>query len=670
MGILQLPPLGLSLLKAGLTERGIPCDLRYLNMEFVDRFCPGSGASAARGYAQVTSRYPLMFLAEAAFSDVLFGQDPARDAIVQEHLAAAVPEDRRWLESMSKAVGPFIDWCVDAVDWRQYSVVGFATTFAGMTVPAMLLAQRIKERYTDLQIVVGGANTDGPMGIELLRRFPQIDYVLRGECDETFPQLVRCLQDRSPVPDLPGLVVRVPETGEVASFPSIPVRDLSALPYPDFDDFIETCMSSSYADRFRRNLEIAFESSRGCWWGEVRHCRFCGINADSMGFRRKSPKRVREELDHLVERYHPHLLIAADSILDHRYYESFMPDLARRPLGVGLCYEIKSNLRRPQVQALAEAGVIEIRPGIETLSTRLLDLVNKGATTLDNLLCLRLAEEYGLGVTWYHLCGLPSERVRDYEREIALIKLIPHLPPPREIARFTLQRFSPYFERANEHGLADVRSVQVYRSVYPFPDESLGELAYHFDFRFDDGRAARETSRIEEILEDAVRTWKAAYGRVRLDAVPVDGGLLIVDTRFEPAVVFVLMGRGARLYQSLDQPSTSTGLLRRMTADTASQGKMVLDLVFDAENREDAVFEAARHQAEQLGATLVTIESPLRSAVLGAEADRQVQIERFLAEMTSAGLIYTEGSRSIALAVFRPKEVAAATGAVPRSVTA
>ena len=41
---------------------------------------------------------------------------------------------------------------------------------------------------------------------------------------------------------------------------------------------------------------LFFETSRGCWWGQIHHCLFCGLNGDTIAYRSKSPGRAVEEL--------------------------------------------------------------------------------------------------------------------------------------------------------------------------------------------------------------------------------------------------------------------------------------------------------------------------------------------------------------------------------------
>ena len=90
--------------------------------------------------------------------------------------------DRRDYEDTARHVEPFLDACIQAVDWSQYAVVGFATSFQ-QTMASLCLARRIKRRGPRSQIALGGAACEGEMGMELARQFAEVDYVFLGEAD-------------------------------------------------------------------------------------------------------------------------------------------------------------------------------------------------------------------------------------------------------------------------------------------------------------------------------------------------------------------------------------------------------------------------------------------------------------------------------------------------------
>ena len=80
------------------------------------------------------------------------------------------------------------------------------------------------------------------MGAGLMACFPFIDFVFSGESDQTFPEFAQAVLASEPDAPFPmpldgihsrktdGTILRPNQWGE-------PVKDMDALPYPDFDDF-------------------------------------------------------------------------------------------------------------------------------------------------------------------------------------------------------------------------------------------------------------------------------------------------------------------------------------------------------------------------------------------------------------------------------------------------
>ena len=76
-----------------------------------------------------------------------------------------------YLEEMARTIAPqFLTWALTAVEWDQYDVVGFTSTF-DQNVASLSLAKLIKDVYPDVRIVFGGANFDGEMGLNSFARF-------------------------------------------------------------------------------------------------------------------------------------------------------------------------------------------------------------------------------------------------------------------------------------------------------------------------------------------------------------------------------------------------------------------------------------------------------------------------------------------------------------------
>jgi len=149
------------------------------------------------------------------------------------------------------------------------------------------------------------------------------------------------------------------------------------------------------------------------------------------------------------------------------YIAELFPALANRRAGYRFSYAMKANLTKEQIRALYSGGVRWAQPGIESLSSHVLALMNKGCTMLQNVLMMKWCRYYGISICWNLLHGFPGEAVEDYRSELAVLKLIPHLEPPAICQHIRLARFSPYFcDRAN-YPVKNVRPEASYYHVYP-----------------------------------------------------------------------------------------------------------------------------------------------------------------------------------------------------------
>ena len=254
--------------------------------------------------------------------------------------------------------------------------------------------------------------------------------------------------------------------------------------------------SGAVRSRRRCNPSLLIETSRGCWWGAKAHCTFCGLNGATMNFRSKDADaraRGARGLSHVAIR--TTRVVAVDNILDMRYFRDLLPELRDRQLGITLFYETKANLTKEQVKLLRDAGVLAIQPGVESLSTHVLQLMRKGVTALQNIQLLKWCRQYGVSVAWNLLYGFPGETAADYAAIGDAIESLWHLPPPYAMGAVRMDRFSPYFNQAAAFGLVNVRPMDMYRLLYPLPQDRLRNLAYFFEFDHPDGRSAGRVPR-------------------------------------------------------------------------------------------------------------------------------------------------------------------------------
>ena len=459
---------------------------------------------------------------------------------------------------MQRRAPVFIDLLADEVVASGAELVGFTTTFM-QNVPSLALARALKARRPDIQIVFGGANCDAIQGIALHRNFPFVDFVVRGEGEEALPELIDALERGAPLESIGGLCWRAHERN-VVNPERTRVVPMDEVPAPNYDSYFALVESSPVSDFIDPRLVL--EGARGCWWGEKHQCTFCGLNGSTMKFRSKSPERLWSEISTLIERHRALDVLMVENIIEQRYYDQLLPRLAASNWDLRVHYEIKSNLTRKQIAALEAAGVVHVQPGIENLSSRVLQLMDKGVNGCQNVQALRDCDAHGLTVSWNYLYGFPGESASDYEPVLAQMAALVHLQPPRVATRIALERFSPYFENP-ALGFAFRAPARFYNYIYSLPSVELADLVYLFDTT-----DAGISGDLETQLAEAIGEWQRYHLQSRLTAELEPGRIIIDDQRVGwPAQRHVIDQPALmRLFLALDRARTldaATAILDR-----------------------------------------------------------------------------------------------------------
>ena len=523
-GPIEYPSLGLGLLAAHCRRVDVHCDTKYLAISFANRVGIKDYVWIARDV-----HYQL-FAGDWVFAEALYGPRPDADAEYLDLLAdPSSGFDRRHLERLEgirEAVPAFMDDCDAVVDWGDYSVVGFTSVFQ-QNLASLALASRLKARHPHLTVAFGGANWETPMGPTLQRRFPFVDLAFSGEADHSWPAVLEARRHGESLVGIAG--VTCPGASPASARSTGMVHDLDTLPVPDYQPYFDQLRVAPRLLGVRPSLLL--ETARGCWWGERSHCTFCGINGSTMAFRSKSPERAVEEIGTLVQRYRSRSFGVVDPILDMRYFRTVLPRLAQTDLDAKFCWEVKANLTRRQVAQLAAAGVVAIQPGIESLSDHVLQLMRKGTTAARNIELLKWCAEYGVSPLWNLIYGFPGEQAEDYDTLPELIKAIRHLPAPASTGPISLDRYSPNHDTPEQFGVMNLRPAHALRTLYPFEESDLMDIAYYFDFDYADDRVP-ETF-VGPALP-AVEEWMTTKRRGCLwleEVGEVDGRVLLTDTR-------------------------------------------------------------------------------------------------------------------------------------------
>jgi len=625
------PSIQLGILQSVLMRAGIRTEVRSFNLDFLDYIVrvtadlPVEDRICLNDYCEVGEDNRIVGLGDWIFAVAPFQDSSERDEQYLNYVSSTATPGELLAKAvrMHELVRPFLDLCVEDVLSMSPRIVGFTTTFS-QNVPSLVLAKLIKSRDPSIHIVFGGSNCDGPMGEALHRVFPWVDTVVRGEAERVLPQLIKDLSNGGVRPQ-PGLCFR--ENGQrvvidqVGS--NIPMDD---VPLPNYDEFFERLDRSTSGAEIRPHLVIPFESARGCWWGAKKHCTFCGLNGSSMAFRSKSPELLVDELVALARKYSQLNFSAVDNIIDMRYFRDVLPKLRDTGCDFRIFYETKANLKKEHVRAMRQAGVMIIQIGIESFSTPILKLMEKGATALQNIRLLKWCSEFGVRAEWNFIYGFPHEPIEEYDRMADLVKSLTHLRPPDFFSKIEVERFSPHFERPHEFGLKILGPRRFYRFVYPCDEKACTDLAYIFDYAHEDGR---NPNHYLTKLREQVDYWKNEFSVDQvLEWRRGPGFLLIRDRR--PGLDkydYSLGDTEARIYLACDEGATAMDVWKLLRAEG--------NTTVSAEEVEDFLDEmtAARlmYKEDELYLSLAVPKNPRPTSV---SSETQIESQARFAQLT------------------------------------
>jgi radical SAM superfamily enzyme YgiQ (UPF0313 family) len=283
-------------------------------------------------------------------------------------------------------------------------IFGFSVLTAAFK-NALELSNKLRGLYPDCIIIFGGLHPT-TMPDEVLAH-KHIDYVVRGEGEQTLIELYRALRSGGDTAQIPNLSFR--RDGKIIHNPQQPAPEFNLpFPYQLFDT---------------GHYDLGFIlSSRGCPY----NCIFCS-NRTTTGkrYRHKPAKDIADELQSLHDKYgRNYVLFLDDNLLvdKNRIYE-LLEEIKRRKLHEKMTFNFQArgdNVNPQLLSDLYQAGFRSVFFGLETASETLMKTIKKGETVAQCAAAVRMAKEAGFHVSATFIFGLPGETFTD---RMAAIKL-------------------------------------------------------------------------------------------------------------------------------------------------------------------------------------------------------------------------------------------------------
>ncbi len=305
------------------------------------------------------------------------------------------------------------------VKQEQPDIVGFSVLTFNL-LDCLEVAKIIREVCPHTKVCFGGFHPTIYPNETL--SLPEVDFVVSGEGEITFTELVLALSDPSntnnvKLHEIEGLGWK-DKKGELYINDSREVvSNLDTLPMVAHD-LIDL---SKYEVVLANESNVAsIQTSRGCPF----KCSFCDIRQSK--YRYRSAEKVLDEMIFLKNLGIKELFIIDDTFTVNR---KRVIELCKLLINerINIKFKISSRvdtIDQEMLDLLAASGCYRIHYGVETGSQRLLDYLEKGVTIQQIVSGLEMTKESGIEVFAYMMIGIPTETRSEIDQSVNFVKIL------------------------------------------------------------------------------------------------------------------------------------------------------------------------------------------------------------------------------------------------------
>ena len=272
-------------------------------------------------------------------------------------------------------------------------------------------------------ITIGGGAHPSSMPYETMKE-SALDMVAVGEADLTFAEVL----DGKSFDSIQGIYYREGED-IVQNLARPMVKYLDDLPFPAWELYpIDEYRSRLTKIIAKKSPLTTIEFSRGC----VFKCDFCGSKQTmGLGYRKKSPERCADEVEHAYNLGYRELLLTDDIFTsDNKWAIQVCEAISRR--NVKMAWTCTNGIRVDSAdtalfQAMKKAGCYRVHFGFESGNDRVLKEFGKGgkATLEQGLVAVKNARKAGLDTWGMYMVGLSSDTEETMQDTIDYSKQTP-----------------------------------------------------------------------------------------------------------------------------------------------------------------------------------------------------------------------------------------------------
>ncbi|MBW2310078.1 MAG: cobalamin-dependent protein [Deltaproteobacteria bacterium] len=304
------------------------------------------------------------------------------------------------------------------MEGRPYDLIG-VTMLTPMYNRSVEVVRALRHAFPGITIVVGGPHPT-ILPRETLLDNKEIDFVVIGEGEVVFLDLVNALDRAASTDDIPGIGYRKNGTVIINQPPAM-ISNLDDLPIPARHLLP---MNAYHMTKSRTKSEHAFTVSvaRGCPFNCAFCCRIFGRKV-----RHHSVERIVQEISILVDEFRAkEINLEADTLtLNKHFVRSLCDELVRSGLSKKIAWTCESRIDTVNEEILRKmraAGCWQVSYGVETGSQRLLDLIHKDTTLEQVEETFKITKRVGISIRAFFMLGIPTETRQESLKTISFAK--------------------------------------------------------------------------------------------------------------------------------------------------------------------------------------------------------------------------------------------------------
>jgi len=320
------------------------------------------------------------------------------------------------------AKGLTTDETVNWVEKEKPDILGFST-FSSSGRTAAWISSKVKEKNPNILVVLGNHYATFNSK-RILRKYPSVDIIVRGEGENTVVDLVNSLQNEDNLKKVSGITFRY-NKNIISTHDRPLIRDLDSLPFPD-RKLIDVDYHSFIAGaNIAPKKFTSIVSSRGC----VYRCRFCSCTSFARNkWRPRSIGNILEELHFLASEGYKQFVFVDDSFtLNQKRVVKLCREIRKERIEMDwICEGRVSNCSFEMLREIAKAGCKVLYLGIESANQRILDYYDKQITPQQSKDTVKAARKAEIDViVGSFIVGAPDETKEEIQNTIEFAKRIP-----------------------------------------------------------------------------------------------------------------------------------------------------------------------------------------------------------------------------------------------------